>query len=44
VLAEVLRLPGLLQEAWRGPLVDHELKEALEAVGVEPITGKETRP
>ncbi|MEX2126774.1 MAG: TRAP transporter small permease [Xanthobacteraceae bacterium] len=42
VLAELLRLPGLLAEARRGPLIDHELKEALESVGVEPIPGKET--
>ena len=43
VLAELLRLPGLLREARRGPLVDHEIKEALESVGVDPITGKETQ-
>jgi len=43
VLAELLRLPGLLEEARRGPLIDHELKEALQAVGIEPVTGKETR-
>lgn len=30
VLAELLRLPDLLEEARRGPLVDHELQEALE--------------
>jgi TRAP-type C4-dicarboxylate transport system permease small subunit len=42
VLAELLRLPSLIDEARRGPLIDHELKEALEAVGVEPITAKET--
>ena len=41
VLAELLRLPGLLREARRGPLIDHEIKEALESVGVEPIAGKE---
>ena len=42
VLAELLRLPGLLREARRGPLVDHELKEALESVGIDAATGKET--
>lgn len=30
VIAEVIRLPDLLREAKRGPLVDHELLEALE--------------
>jgi len=30
VLAELLRLPGLLHEARRGPLLDHEILEALE--------------
>lgn len=30
VLAEILRLPELIAEARRGPLVDHELQEALE--------------
>lgn len=30
VLAELLRLPNLLREAQRGPLIDHELQEALE--------------
>ena len=45
VLAELLRLPGLIEEARRGPLIDHELKEALGSVGVEPIVGqKEPRP
>ncbi|MEX0753079.1 MAG: TRAP transporter small permease subunit [Xanthobacteraceae bacterium] len=44
VLAELLRLPGLLREAWRGPLIDHELKEALEAVGVKPAAGKKRHP
>jgi len=29
VIAELLRLPDLLREARRGPLVDHELMEAL---------------
>lgn len=32
VVAELLRLPELLAEARRGPLLDHELKEALEVV------------
>lgn len=41
VLAELLRLPALLREARRGPLIDHELKEALEAAGVPPGGGKE---
>ena len=41
VIAELVRLPGLLREAHRGPLIDHELKEALEhgkiaAGGKEP--------
>ncbi len=44
VLAELLRLPGLIKEARRGPLIDHELKEALEAVGVKTIAGSERRP
>ena len=43
VLAELLRLPGLLAEARRGPLVDHEIKEALESVGIDPATGRETQ-
>jgi TRAP-type C4-dicarboxylate transport system permease small subunit len=30
VIAELIRLPGLLNEARRGPLVDHEILEALE--------------
>jgi TRAP-type C4-dicarboxylate transport system permease small subunit len=30
VVAELLRLPGLLREARRGPLLDHEILEALE--------------
>jgi TRAP-type C4-dicarboxylate transport system permease small subunit len=33
VIAELLRLPQLIREARQGPLIDHELKEALEAVG-----------
>jgi TRAP-type C4-dicarboxylate transport system permease small subunit len=43
VIAELLRLPGLLREARRGPLVDHELKEALGAAGIRPPTDKEPR-
>jgi TRAP-type C4-dicarboxylate transport system permease small subunit len=42
VLAELLRLPKLLAEARRGPLLDHELQEALQAAGVEPAA-KEPR-
>ena len=36
VIAELIRLPGLLRDARRGPLVDHEIKEALESVGIDP--------
>ena len=36
VIAELLRLPGLLAEARRGPLVDAELKDALEHAGIKP--------
>jgi TRAP-type C4-dicarboxylate transport system permease small subunit len=41
VVAELVRLPELIEEARRGPLVDHELQEALEhgrvaAGGEEP--------
>jgi C4-dicarboxylate transporter, DctQ subunit len=43
VLAELLRLPGLLADARRGPLIDHEIKEALESVGIDPVTGKELK-
>ena len=35
VIAELMRLPGLLAEARRGPLVDHELQEALEHTKAE---------
>jgi TRAP-type C4-dicarboxylate transport system permease small subunit len=42
VIAELLRLPVLLRDARRGPLVDPELKDALEHVGVK--VGKERRP
>jgi TRAP-type C4-dicarboxylate transport system permease small subunit len=46
VIAELIRLPDLLREAHRGPLVDHEIKEALESAGIEPIAtvGKERQP
>jgi TRAP-type C4-dicarboxylate transport system permease small subunit len=40
VIAELIRLPQLLREARRGPLVDHELQEALE----HAKAGKEIRP
>jgi TRAP-type C4-dicarboxylate transport system permease small subunit len=36
VISELLRLPQLLREARRGPLIDHELKEVLEASGAHP--------
>jgi TRAP-type C4-dicarboxylate transport system permease small subunit len=36
VLAELLKLPGLLDEARRGPLIDHELKEALDSIKIDP--------
>jgi TRAP-type C4-dicarboxylate transport system permease small subunit len=32
IVAELLRLPDVLAEARRGPLVDHEVKEALETI------------
>jgi TRAP-type C4-dicarboxylate transport system permease small subunit len=35
VVSELIRLPRLVAEAHRGPLIEHELKEALGAVGVE---------
>jgi TRAP-type C4-dicarboxylate transport system permease small subunit len=41
VIAELIRLPDLLREARRGPLVDHEVKEALESVGVELSDGND---
>lgn len=45
VIAELLKLPGLLREARRGPLIDHEVKEALESVGVEsPQVAEGARP
>lgn len=39
VIAELLRLPEVLEEARRGPIIDHEIKEALEAVNVTPVVG-----
>jgi TRAP-type C4-dicarboxylate transport system permease small subunit len=36
VVAELIRLPDALRQARTGPLVDHELAEALESVGVAP--------
>ena len=45
VFAELVRLPGLLREARRGPLVDHEIKEALESAGVDMTAAtEEARP
>jgi TRAP-type C4-dicarboxylate transport system permease small subunit len=45
VIAELLRLPGLVREARRGPLVDHELLVVLEhgKAGKE-LAGKDIRP
>jgi TRAP-type C4-dicarboxylate transport system permease small subunit len=45
VIAELLRLPQLLQEARQGPLIEHELKEAFEAIGERASgAGGEHRP
>ena len=45
VIAELIRLPGLLRDARRGPLVDHEIKEALESVGIDLAEAtEEARP
>ena len=45
VIAELIRLPGLLRDAYRGPLVDHEIKEALESAGIKPTeAAEEARP
>jgi TRAP-type C4-dicarboxylate transport system permease small subunit len=41
VISELIRLPGLLRDARRGPLVDHEIKEALESVGIAPTEATE---
>jgi TRAP-type C4-dicarboxylate transport system permease small subunit len=43
VIAELIRLPELIDEARRGPLVDRELQEAL-AHGRMAADGKESRP
>jgi TRAP-type C4-dicarboxylate transport system permease small subunit len=43
VVAELIRLPGLIDEARRGPLVDHELQEALEHGRIAART-EEPRP
>jgi TRAP-type C4-dicarboxylate transport system permease small subunit len=39
VVAELIRLPEMVHEARRGPIVDHELKEALGSVEVIPDSG-----
>lgn len=44
VLAELIRLPDLVREARRGPIIEHELKEALEAVDVVPIVAARGDP
>lgn len=46
VIAELMRLPELIAEARRGPLVDHELAAALEhGKSVQDLAGgKEIRP
>lgn len=41
VIAELLKLPELVEEARRGPLIDHEIKEALESAGIAPVTADE---
>ncbi len=41
VIAELIKLPGLLRDARRGPLIDHEVKEALESVGMDPAEATE---
>jgi TRAP-type C4-dicarboxylate transport system permease small subunit len=43
VVAELVKLPGLLREARRGPLVDHEVKEALEAAGIDTAEANPVR-
>jgi C4-dicarboxylate transporter DctQ subunit len=35
VIAELIRLPVALRDARRGLLVDHEIKEMLETVGID---------
>jgi TRAP-type C4-dicarboxylate transport system permease small subunit len=45
VLAELIRLPEALEEARRGPIIDHEIKEALETVqATDEIAGGTERP
>jgi TRAP-type C4-dicarboxylate transport system permease small subunit len=45
VIAELLRLPGALRDARRGLLVDHEIKEMLETVGIDATeTTEKARP
>src|SRR5690606_20246632 len=41
IIAELLRLPDALAEARRGPLVDAELKEALEEAKIVAAQQKE---
>jgi TRAP-type C4-dicarboxylate transport system permease small subunit len=43
VVAELIRLPKAVSAARRGPLVDHELEQALEIAGVDiaPAGGRE---
>jgi TRAP-type C4-dicarboxylate transport system permease small subunit len=44
IVAELLRLPEVLQEARRGPLIDHEIKEALDTVqATDEMQGREGR-
>jgi TRAP-type C4-dicarboxylate transport system permease small subunit len=44
VIAELIRLPELLREAWRGPIVDAELKEALATIeATDELKGREER-
>ncbi|WP_137043060.1 TRAP transporter small permease [Pseudolabrys sp. FHR47] len=43
VIAELVKLPGLLREARRGPLIDHEVKEALESAGLDTAEANPVR-
>jgi TRAP-type C4-dicarboxylate transport system permease small subunit len=44
VVAELLRLPEVLEEARRGPIVDHEIKEALETIqSTDELSGQKDR-
>lgn len=43
VIAELVKLPGLLREARRGPLIDHEVKEALESAGIDTTEANPVR-